>query len=698
MNEHIQLVKGMAVIAAALLFWGCTTANNDAVTVNASGQHVADWINMHRAAFLENQTPCYDCHGKDLRGGISKVSCFSAMFGGMTCHAQGPSGHPDGWRDPSMHGAAAKSQPGLYTGFSSCQICHGGDFTGGVAEVSCFTASTISGACHVRNGVPVNAPHAPIPWLTYPSPTHTSTVDDASGLNAAVCAMCHTHGNNLRTPIITTYATGTPGCFNSTLCHGTVGHPPGWAQPSMHGAAAKANLTLCQQCHADNPTGGPGSNPRFNVQLGRLVNGSTTGCEVCHAPLAAHPRVLQIPAVFGVITTITPIGTPWYLHCTVSPANFDACTHCHGANLDGAGAAAGATGCTFCHLNRVPTTVMDCASCHSQPPNGTSYPNTAGVHASHGALNVAVVCDACHTGLGSITLDHFNRAKARTGSLQAGAVVFGALASTGGLAPAYNATTQQCTNTYCHGNTLDKPATAILSPSWNAPFLTGVASSDCTKCHGYPPTTVAPHTSSMTPTQCIGCHPHVNASGTGFTDPTKHINGVIDATSGAAHQFPYPGSIHLSAAVSPFTTCLGCHTDNKTTNYPYPPAAGLPPDCQGCHVKAPPGNGCGSCHGSSSTNSLTNGRPNGSAFPDVAGQHNRGEHNVACSTCHSTAGTGQTTHGNSNFILHNDANVIITLPSSGNTITYTRSGLGDGHGSCSGSCNGESHTNAGNKW
>jgi predicted CxxxxCH...CXXCH cytochrome family protein len=30
------------------------------------------------------------------------------------------------------------------------------------------------------------------------------------------------------------------------------------------------------------------------------------------------------------------------------------------------------------------------------------------------------------------------------------------------------------------------------------------------------------------PTTCINCHDHVNASGTGFTDPSKHVNGVLD--------------------------------------------------------------------------------------------------------------------------------------------------------------------------
>jgi predicted CxxxxCH...CXXCH cytochrome family protein len=691
MRTLTRFVKCAVLAALACALWCCSSSNSAYPPLNVSGQHPSDWYLLHRQAFIVDKTHCFDCHGADLHGGISKVSCFSASVNGLTCHPNGPSGHPTGWRDPGLHGSAAKSQPGIGTGFATCQSCHGIDFTGGFAGVSCFLASTATGPCHVRNNVSVGAPHPPLPWRSNPSPTHTSTVDDAAGSNAAVCAQCHTQGANLSTPIITTYVTGKPGCFNSTLCHGPMGHPAGWAQPSQHGAAARANLTYCQQCHADNPTGGPGSKPRFNVALGRLVDGANTGCEVCHAPLAAHPRVLQIPAVFGTLSTFTPIGTPWYLHCKADPSGFDACNRCHGAALDGVGAVSGATGCTFCHRNRVPTSLLDCASCHFSPPNGSVYPNIAGVHVTHvsGTFSPVFTCSDCHFGIGSITLDHFNRAKAHTTAVQAGAVVFGAMAATGGLTPAYNATTQQCTNTYCHGNSTSIIGGTNKSPIWNQTnYLTAAG---CGTCHGFPP--AAPHTGAgATATQCINCHPHVNASGTGFTDPTKHINGVIDATGGAAHSFPYPGSVHKSAAgASPFNGCLtsgtGCHTNAKTVNYPYPPASAVPPDCQGCHVKASPGNSCGSCHGTASNG----GRPNGSSFPDVAGQHSNNHGGFSCSTCHGTAGTGQTTHGSSNFTAHTEESpgVFVQLPAG---ITFLPNNPPDGHGSCTGSCNGQSHS------
>lgn len=707
-----MISKGITLIAFACLVWGCNNANSSAPSLNAAGQHPATWLFDHRAAFLTNQSQCSQCHGSDLHGGISKVSCFTPLFNGQACHAGGPSGHPAGWREPSAHGAAAKSQPGIESGFSNCQSCHGANFTGGAAGVSCFLASTATGPCHVRSGVSVNAPHSPIPWRTYPSPTHTDTVDDAAGLNAAACALCHTRGANLRVPILTTYATGAPGCFNSTLCHGTTGHPPGWAEPKNHGSAAKANLTYCQQCHADKPFGGAGSNPRFNVQLGRLVDATlgNTGCEVCHTPLAAHPRVLQIPAVFGKLTTINPIGTPWYLHCKISPSGFDACTRCHGAALNGVGAAAGATSCTFCHMSGLPNTLLNCTSCHGRPPSGAVYPNIKSAHPTHSTINVADICGECHYGLGYVTLDHFNRSKLHTTSVQTGAVQFGAFTHTNlpsGVIPTYNDATQQCLNTYCHGATL--VGGTNKSPIWSQTnYLTAAG---CGTCHGFPPANAA-HTGFTSSTPCKTCHPDVNATNTGFTDPTRHVNGFLNistaaggGTGGAPHTFPYPGKQHLSAAgTAPFSGCVtsGCHTNSSANKGGYPntplPTPPNPPDCQGCHAKASPGNSCGSCHGVASTSALTAGRPNGSSFPDVAGGHSSNHGSFACSVCHGTAGTGQDSHGSSGGTAHNDTNVVVSLPSAGNTITYTRSGLADGHGSCSGTCNGQPHTNTGNPW
>ena len=70
---------------------------------------------------------CAACHGEDYQGGTNGVSCY-------TCH-DGPGGHPTGWLDnsnPKYHGAIVTSQ-----GLSSCAACHGENLEGGTSGVSC---------------------------------------------------------------------------------------------------------------------------------------------------------------------------------------------------------------------------------------------------------------------------------------------------------------------------------------------------------------------------------------------------------------------------------------------------------------------------------------------------------------------------------------------------------------------------------
>ncbi len=165
----------------------CSSPNTNSVLNPETGKHSATWIVDHRTAFLTNQATCTECHGSDLQGGISGVSCFSASFEGMTCHASGPSGHPAGWASPDSHGAAAELAPDATAtkGFSTCQLCHGPDLTGGLAGQTCLNTA----GCH---GAAVAAPHSPAPWRDT-TRTHTPT----NTANAPVCGLCHLNG---RTP------------------------------------------------------------------------------------------------------------------------------------------------------------------------------------------------------------------------------------------------------------------------------------------------------------------------------------------------------------------------------------------------------------------------------------------------------------------------------------------------------------------
>ena len=259
---------GCLILLAALgAAAGCSTAESPSGSgtnmnhVLPSGSSVSGWLvvpsgGTHTSTatldYIANggSSGCTQCHGSDLSGGISRVSCFGNPAG---CHHDPVAGWVAAPPAAQQHGVSAKKAPGS-SGFASCQICHGNNFSGGGANESCLN----NAACH---GAGAASPHAPKPWRGSPY-THTNT--DTS--NAPVCALCHYPGspNNPANHPATPAPAGTaPGCFNSTLCHGEGGvpHPVGstWvatspaAQP--HGISAKATpgtttgFAYCQDCH-----------------------------------------------------------------------------------------------------------------------------------------------------------------------------------------------------------------------------------------------------------------------------------------------------------------------------------------------------------------------------------------------------------------------------------------------------------------
>ena len=329
-GNPIGLLILLAAFAAAA---GCSTANttgggSDVVVnhVNASGNSVPGWVTATGGSHANSATmnyianggssSCTECHGSDLAGGISRVSCFGNTAG---CH-HGPIPN---WITAAVHGATAKKAPGS-SGFASCQICHGSNFSGGGANVSCYT-------CHG-----VSAPHAPKPWrgLSGSPYTHTDTVEAG---NAPVCYQCHAYTgtanpNNPHVPPTPAPAGTAPGCFNGTMCHNEASH----AVP-------------------------------FNTTTHSLVTIATftANCGTCHA-----------------VTGTSPVsGAPLCTTCHIagSPLTALSCTSCH-ANPPDSGAPAGASypniaGAHAKHLalGSIPggTNVINCDTCHSALGSGT---------------------------------------------------------------------------------------------------------------------------------------------------------------------------------------------------------------------------------------------------------------------------------------------------------------------------------------
>lgn len=299
------MIAAFLLLAAAMS--NCSTVNPDSPFsfIDETGRHPDGWVSAHGPWAAPDGNRCTDCHGSDLTGGVSGVSCSTDSYNGESCHSAGPAFHPSDWLDSSLtgndwhgdayinglmingldcvdchappplddpsegkciichftsdgsrtpggwthadnhsqwagspeetvciachevnisfgnqpvchnchgtgsgthpdpdwaeraqHGVAAKQNPGTMSGFSTCAACHGDDFNGGSAGVSCLTVA----GCHQ-----VAAPHPDgSSWRGESTPTHTNTDRD----NAPECALCHQHN------------AGTPDCFNNTLCHG----------------------------------------------------------------------------------------------------------------------------------------------------------------------------------------------------------------------------------------------------------------------------------------------------------------------------------------------------------------------------------------------------------------------------------------------------------------------------------------------
>jgi predicted CxxxxCH...CXXCH cytochrome family protein len=137
--------------------------------------------------------------------------------------------------------------------------------------------------------------------------------------------------------------------------------------------------------------------------------------------------------------------------------------------------------------------------------------HTAHVAATHG-LAAAVACATCHVQpVDALSAGHVDGATAE--------VVFSGRAIQGVVtAPGWTRATATCSNTYCHGATLQ--GGTATAPVWTRTDGTQRA---CTSCHGAPPP--APHSTS---TACANCH------GAGYSATTvnaaTHMNGVLDVS------------------------------------------------------------------------------------------------------------------------------------------------------------------------
>ena len=262
----IGVVKALLVFSiVGLLFLGCSGGGSgsgsnspadgladklpDGLPDDTGGvegnYHPAGWVNnpQHGADFNSNPQNCKACHGDDLNGGESGVSC-------LLCH------HGVGGPYPGHTGKAPHNSPG------DCDGCHGADFNGaafdGLAVPSCFE-------CHadrvsMKAGVPDHGACAKSgchPDLQS-HPSHTG--GNNRGPSPLDCEECHTEN-----PFIyDTYADGLTLALTGVCdsCHspmgafdgvddGTIGAKSNWSSGvyTASGTLRTGRGKWCAGCH-----------------------------------------------------------------------------------------------------------------------------------------------------------------------------------------------------------------------------------------------------------------------------------------------------------------------------------------------------------------------------------------------------------------------------------------------------------------
>jgi len=350
------------------------------------------------------------------------------------------------------------------------------------------------------------------------------------------------------------------------------GHPDNWL-PAGHMNSAVADKSACAECHGTDYTGGisgvscdqchlGGVNSVHPLDWGTSINSAhatyvnTNGNMAC-ATAYCHGTNLEGVDNSGPSCTSCHLGGTSSIHpdsfgtgsqiilnhgsyVQTNGSSGCATAACHGTNLQGGVGPA----CTSCHEKGSPITLTGCTSCHTNPPSGTVYPDVKGAHTVHNALNnVTSVCNTCHHGAGTNTVNHYNGVvnvlflstyNAKSGS---------AIHNTDGT----------CSTVSCHGGK--------QTPAW----LTGTinVNTQCTLCHVYGTAQATPEYNSF----YSGEHDfHVNSEGMSCTechDTTLLAVNHFTTLNTSTMEGPASATILNSIGYSGGSCSPGCHDTRK---------------------------------------------------------------------------------------------------------------------------------------
>jgi len=490
--------------------------------------------------------------------------------------------HPENFVSGAVHGPALKQQA------EDCRSCHGDDLTGGSSAISCdgchtgATPTTWRQNCTFCHGGVDNETGAPPRNLEGtdrigPFPAHGVHVTGSPIANAYDCTQCHTKANDVLSPghifddtpgaaendygnglsPQTTFARDTATCSNA-YCHGS-----GRADDGM--VVASAGPMPCSGCHPTQESGAAGwgnmSGPHAlhialaNVTCANCHQGTTTdGASIASKELhinGLRDVTITEPSFTYDSARATCSGDchgyahanrPWtgiggkyhpagYASRTVHGPEMELqrkdCRGCHGDTLAGGASGLSGPSCDTCHGGGTPAWRTNCTFCHGggldqtgAPPRdlGSSVLNVSQsfvAHRKHVAPTMMSPndCTTCH----AKPTDVLTAGHAFDATAQAAEVML----TLDGRNPGATYNNGTCSNLYCHGN-----------GRANGTVTDGTAAT-CTSCHGGQANNRAgmsgDHRDHHGEFICAECH--LDTMTTGFTviaTPARHVNKVKD--------------------------------------------------------------------------------------------------------------------------------------------------------------------------
>ncbi len=290
----------------------------------------------HAPVAAKDPAQCEQCHGNPLHQKLAG-SLFEPLMpkNCISCH-QYP--HPKGFASPQaelFHGVLAKKE-----GLESCAQCHGADFKGeGDESKSCFSCHAFPHGADFKN----KGKHG------------FSFLGLLKENKAGECLSCHLSSENGSSERSGSDSSSAPAC---TSCH-SFPHPAGFASPKQHGELVKthgADSAKCFTCHKSDEAASTSSAESLSMV-------QAPSCKKCHE--YPHPQEWEKGKEHGKVAH--------------GDLQSESCISCHGKDLSGG------------------SSKVSCGQCHESYPHDQKWflPEKHGQFVlSKGQSNTT--CALCH--------------------------------------------------------------------------------------------------------------------------------------------------------------------------------------------------------------------------------------------------------------------------------------------------------------